>query len=313
MNRFLAAILCFAVTTPVWASVTLNADQRENLGIETEAFRVIPIAKQWPASGQVLDGSTLIAALGELRTAELTASASRAEASRAELLYQDDRNIARKALEAARIQASTDDTRVATLKGQLLATWGRGIADMPAAPRAGLSKDLLAGRVSLVRADQLYALQAGVQIKTARVAALDGKESWSAQWLGPLPQGASGPGSSSQSTAATLGGAALLRVPAALPVGQLLTVSLIGAGDVSQGPSAPAAAVIRWRGAEWIYEEIRTNVFERRAVQPGPRVEGRVLLTGSAAPKGKVVVVGARALLGAELGASVAQDSDEAE
>ena len=291
------------LTMPALAEVTLNAEQRENLGIATEAFRVIDVAPRWPASGQVLDPSTLIAALGDLRTAEITAIASRQEANRMELLYRDDQNVARKAVDAARIQANTDETRVATLKGQLLATWGSGVVSLPAAERVTLSKALLTGNVSLVRADQLYASGTGGSIKGARVAALDTREDWPAEYLGPLPQ----------TTGATLGGASLLRVPAALSVGRPLTISLISSGEATSARSVPASALIRWHGAEWIYEETSANRFARREVRSGPRSEGRAVLAVGETTKGKVVTVGARALLAAELSASDAGQSAGAE
>jgi hypothetical protein len=288
---------------PAFADVTLTPQERDNLGIVTEAFGFSEITANWPASGQVLDASSLIASLGDLRTAELTAIASRQEATRTELLYRDDKNVARKVFDAARIQAETDATRVATLKGQLLATWGSGIANLSAAARAALSKELLNGRASLVRADQLYAATAGASIKSASVSTLDTREQWSAQWLGLLPQTAG----------ATLGGASLLRVPAALAAGRPLTVMLLGGGEVTRSPSVPAPAVIRWHGAEWIYQETSANHFERLAVQSGPRSDGRAIVAGGAAPKGKVVIVGARALLAAELGASDAEGEAGAE
>jgi len=288
------ALLGSAVMSPVWAEVTLTAEQRENLGIATEPFRPTQIEPQVPAAGQVLDASTLIGTLGDLRTAEISAIASREESNRTEQLYRDDKNVARKAFDAARIQANTDETRVTTLKGQLIATWGNGVANMPAAARAALLKDLLSGRASLIRADRLYASATQASFKGASVATLDDREQWTAQYMGPLPQTAGG----------TVGGAALLRVRVSLQLGQPLTVNLISEGAGVSVMSAPASAVIRWRGAEWVYAETSANRFERLAVQAGPRAAGRAVLTGKESPKGQVVTVGARSLLGAELGAS---------
>jgi hypothetical protein len=304
-NRIKALVLLVTLISacPVGAEVTLTAEQRANLGIATEPFKAIEVSREWPAYGQVLDVSSLIGVLGDLRTAELTALASREEAARSELLYREDKNIARKALDAARIQANTDNAKVAMLKAQLLASWGSGIVSMPAAARMALNKDLLAGRASLVRADRLSASSDSQPIQQAHVATLDGQHEWSAQWLGPM----------SQSSGATLGGAFLLRVPAALPIGQPLTVSLLGMGSAVTSPSAPAAAVVRWRGAEWIYEETSANHFERLGVRTSSRAQGRALLAEGAKPRGPAVVVGARALLGAELGASDAQEESGAE
>jgi hypothetical protein len=252
-----------------------------------------------PASGQVLDASPLIASLSDLASAEIAANASRAEAVRSQGLYDAERNIARKALDAALAQQSTDQARVMTLKGQILAAWGRDIASLSSTARRQLADDLLAGHASLVRADQFRSFAPGAGVSGARVSTLDSSAEWPAQWLGALPQ----------TTSATLGGASLLRVPAALPAGQVLTVNLQSSASSTRGPSAPVSAVIRWRGGEWIYEETSTNHFERREVMPGGRAEGRVLLGDEKSVKGKVVVVGARALLAAELGAADAHDN----
>jgi hypothetical protein len=93
-------------------------------------------------------------------------------------------------------------------------------------------------------------------------------------------------------------------VPAALSVGQLLEVRLTEKRASVHGMSVPAAAVIRYRGAEWVYEEGPENHFTRSEVRAGARVQGRALLAGDIKSPPKVVTVGARSLLGAELGAS---------
>jgi hypothetical protein len=229
-----------------------------------------------------------------LQSAETAAVASRAEADRSERLYKDDTNVARKALDAARAQAMTDEARARTARAQLLGTWGRGIGTLAPAARSALIDDLLAGRASLVRADSMEPLPAALSTPAVRVASLEGHSEWGAQWLGPLPQ----------ATNATFGGAVLLRVPATLPVGQPLQVGFSDPHATRKGLGAPANAVIRWRGGEWVYEETETNHFVRRAVAPGAHIDGRALIDGDAKTAPKIVTVGARALLAAELGAS---------
>jgi hypothetical protein len=291
-----------SLAMPAVAEIALTAEQREDLGIKTEPFRQIDVTRRWPASGQVLDASPLVAALSDLHSAETAATASHEEAERSDLLYRQDQNVARKVLDAARAQAATDQAHVMTLRGQLLMAWGRGIVDLSAAARTMLIQELLAGRTSLVRADLLYPMDAKTVIRQTQVAALGQGGEWTAQWLGVLPQ----------TGGATLAGAALLRVPAALPAGQPLSVNLIEASGTLRGQSAPAAAVIRWHGAAWVYEETSPNHFERREVQAA-RIEGRVLLAGSELPKGNVVIVGARSLLAAELGAADAAEAGGAD
>jgi hypothetical protein len=60
-----------------------------------------------------------------------------------------------------------------------------------------------------------------------------------------------------------------------------------------------------------VYEEKPANNFVRRPVRRGARVEGRALLEGNVPADTRIVVVGARALLGAELSASEPDNGDE--
>ncbi|MEP7245768.1 MAG: hypothetical protein ABI885_19130 [Gammaproteobacteria bacterium] len=301
---FLAGTLAASsVSMPARSEVELEPEQRANLGIRTEAIQVTAVAQAWPASAQVLDVAPLIAIVSDLRSAETAAVASRGEAERMDRLYRDDKNVARKALDAAQTQAAMDQAKVTTTKAQLLATWGRGISSLSREARAHLVSDLLEGRASLVRAEQFYPLPRDSQISQATLSELNGKGSWPAQWLGPL----------SQPAGATLAGASLLRVAVALSPGEPLMASLVDSRKPASGPSVPASAIIRYHGAEWAYEETSANHFERRAVRSGMRSGGRALLEGDVAPNRSVVTVGARMLLAAELGASEPQDAAGAE
>jgi hypothetical protein len=301
MRPFLLFLATVSVATPVFADVELEAEQRDSLGIEAEPARAIEAPRTWPASAQVLDSTPLVTALGELRSAETAAAGSRAEADRSEQLYREETNIARKTLDAARTQAIADQARLNTARAALLGTWGRTIATMPAPQRAKLIDDLLSGHASLIRAQQLQPLPPDASIATAHVTTLNSNGEWNADWLGTLPQ----------TTNLTLAGSSLLRVPAALPVGQLLQVTLTEKRASLHGMSVPATAVVRYRGAEWVYEEGPANHFVRSEVRPGTRVQGRALLARETKTPPKVVTVGARSLLGAELGA--AEPADEAD
>jgi hypothetical protein len=302
LRRVSFVLGAIAACTTVLADIELQPEERENLGIRTEATQEVEVPRSWQAAGLVVDSAPLIAALGDLYAAESAALASGAEAERSERLYRDETNIARKALDVARAQAIADANRVKTVKAQALGTWGRAIGTMSPAARTQLVEDLLAGRASLIRAEQLLPLPADASVSTARVSSLDGREEWTAEWLGALPQ----------ATNATLGGASLLRVAAALPTGQLLQVVLLDERPSIRGIALPAAAIIRWHGLEWLYEETAPNHFARREVRDAVRVAGRSLLTGAAPRPANVVIVGARALLAAEQSAAASQDAARA-
>jgi hypothetical protein len=290
-----------------FADVQLQAEERENLGIRTEAVQMLNVARQWSAAATVLDAGALVAALADLKAAESAAETSREEFRRADQLYQNDTNVARKTRDAARTQSITDEGRVATVRSQLLSAWGPSIVAMSPSARERLASDLLGGRASLVRAEPLQPLPQEARFSRVELASLNGPARWTAAVLGPLPQ----------ASAPAFAGAILLSAPAAsaaaaLSAGQPLQASLVEAQPSVRGPSVPASAIVRWHGAEWVYQEKPANNFVRHAVRRGARVEGRAVLEGAVPNDARIVVVGARALLGVELSASAPDDSEEA-
>jgi hypothetical protein len=304
LSRLLFALVATLLSvTSCFADVTLQAEERENLGIQTETVRMLDVARRWRAAATVLDAAPLVASLADLHAAESAADASREEFRRAEQLYQNDANVARKARDAARTQSITDEGRVTTARSQLLSAWGQTIVAMNPAARERLIGDLLAGRAVLVRAEPMQPLPQDARLSRADVSSLNGPARWTATVLGPLPQ----------SSAPAFAGAILLSVPTSLAAGQPLQASLAEAQATVHGPSVPASAIVRWHGAEWVYEEKPANTFVRRAVRRGTRVEGRALLQGDVPADTKIVVVGARALLGAELSASEPQEDEESD
>jgi hypothetical protein len=122
-----------------------------------------------------------------------------------------------------------------------------------------------------------------------------------------------------QGSAPAFAGALLLSVPAtpgvpaSLIPGEPLQATLTEATPSVRGPSVPASAIVRWHGAEWVYEEKPANTFVRTPVRRGARVAGRALLEGNVSADAQIVVVGARALLAAELSASEPESAEEAD
>ena len=301
-TRLASLLMLLLVAAPsAWADVELKPEERENLGIRTEPVTAIETGRQWSASAQVLDATPLIATLGELQAAQTAAVASKAEAERSERLYRDEANVARKALDAAQAQAVTDAVRLSTARAQLLGTWGPAIAALSGNARSSLVADLLAGRICLARIDLIQSLPVALAEPQVEVRSLDRGSRLTARWLGRLPQ----------ATNTTLAGAGLLRVATPLPAGSLLEAVLSEPGATIKGTSVPASAVIRFHGREWVYEETPANHFVLREVRSGVRVGGRALLVDTLGPEAKVVTVGPRALLAADLGASSPQEAEE--
>jgi hypothetical protein len=290
-SSLILSLLVSAAVSPARADVELQTKTRENLGIQVEPVQVTDSVRVWPGVASVLDISGLVTAINEVQAAEAAAAASRGEARRTTDLYRNDKNASRKALDTALAQSIADNSRVATARGQLLGTWGSSIASMPSPARQRLIENLLAGRSSLVRAELLLPIPSTAKFAQATLTDLNGAGSWPATSLGRLPQ----------SAGATSSASVLLRVEAALPAGQLLQAALTESQSQIRGPTVPIASIIRWHGTEWVYEETEPNHFIRRAVRLGARANGRAFLDGEIAAGAKVVIVGARALLAAEL------------
>jgi hypothetical protein len=290
---FWTGLLLFVTSRAMCAGVDLDPEQRNNLGIQTERPRVTSVARTWAAAAQVLDVAPLVTLLTELHSAETAANASAAELARTEQLHRNDTNVSLKSVEAARSQAATDAGRVAAARSQLFAAWGSGIASLSKQAREALLDQLLAARVALVRAEPTTAISDTTRIGRAQLQSLDESRTWNADLLGSLPQ----------TNAPSVAGAFLFRVPANLPAGQILLARLNDSGAPARGLSVPVSAIVHWRGAEWIYEETQPNHFERREIQSGTSVAGRILIAGEPNESHAVVTIGSRALLAVEQGA----------
>jgi hypothetical protein len=292
--RVAAALsILVAVLRTACAEVELDAKQRDNLGIRTERPQVVAEPRVWPAAALVLDVAPLLGVLSDLHAAETAAAASSAELARTEQLHRGETNVALKTVEAARSQVAADGGHVVTTKSQLLANWGPAIASLSAMARQRLLDDLLSGRISLVRVEPSSPMSPADRIGRAQLQSLDDSRTWTANFVGPLPQ----------ANVPSVSGAFLFTVATSLPAGHALTARVEETGTSVRGLSVPLSAIIHWRGAEWIYEETQPNHFERRQIKSGMATAGRVVIEGGADSGRPIVTTGSRALLAAEQGA----------
>jgi hypothetical protein len=276
------------------ADVTLDARQRDILGIETVTLAGVDVSPTREAAAEVLDPTPLITLLGELRAARAAASGSRNELERSERLYKGEANVSLKAVEAARTQALTDGGRLDGLRVQLLANWGASLAGMSPAEQAGLAEELVSGHAALVRAEVQQIDAARLEAREAHLRVLGGPESWEAKVLG---EAAHAPNQG-------LGAAYLLRVAAALQPGRVLIAELRDQRHVLHGVAVPRSAIVRFAGDDWVYIEEKANRFVRRAVHPREQIDAGWLVVDELHAGERVVSVGAGLLLGAESGAA---------
>jgi hypothetical protein len=271
-----------------YGKVKLEAEQRENLAIQTVELTAAQVPYSYSTVAQVLDAAPLVAMLRDLRAAQSATESSRKELERATRLYEADANMSAKGLAAARVQALTDSGRADALRAQVLTSWGPAIAAMPDTRREQLVTDLLSARVVLVRAEVRVGGRTAIRLGKVQLIASD--ERYTAEVLGLAANG-------SQAT----GQAYLLRVVTdSLQAGQVLNAELGDARQTISGIVVPRSAIVRWQSDDWVYIETEANHFERKLIHPVLWTMEGCLVQKELAAGQHVVTTGAALLLAAE-------------
>lgn len=287
-----AAALCLiaAVGPAQAARVELSAAIQRDLGITTQRLARTQRATEIDAFAKVLDPEPLVQLDSDLATAEAAAVASNAEAVRAKALQASVGGVAAKDVEAAVAQARSDALKVTMLRGRLGLEWGPGVARMNAATRASLVRGLIAGRIALVHVDT-HNNEGQAGARSVKVDVGDG----SAQGVVLGPARAAEPRLQSSGLIVEVTGSSAI----------LLSVGLTQSAHIETktaqtGVIAPRAAIIRFRGSDWVYVRSGPTTFERRALQnPVPEADGFFVVEGLSAGD-EVVTQGASALFTAE-------------
>jgi hypothetical protein len=290
--RIAAVALCFALAAaPAFAArVQVSADIQRRLGIVTQRLAVARQSTEIDAFAKVLDPAPLAQSDSDLQTAEAAAAASAAQAARVKALHAADGSIATKDVEAAVSQARQDALKVTLLRRQIGLAWGPGIARMSDAARGRLVRALAAGSAALVHVDtHNNDGQAGA--KFVKVDIGDG----SARGVVIGPARAAEPRLQSSGLIVEVTGAQAVL----LSVG-LTQSAHIESSTPQSGVLLPRGAVVRFRGADWVYVRTGSGGFDRRLVQdPVPEADGLFVAQGFSAGD-ELVVKGAEALFAAE-------------
>jgi hypothetical protein len=153
-----------------------------------------------------------------------------------------------------------------------------------------LIDDLIAGRMTLLRAETIQTVATESDIRTARLQSLSGDRSWDAQVMGPVPQ----------STGQAVGSSYLLRVSTELQPGSLLTAELHDDKHMRRGIKVPRTALLRWLGSTWLFIENQPNNFVRQQVRIDDCLDDACLVKDGLQAGQQVVTVGATLLLATE-------------
>ena len=272
------------------AGVRLSPTVERQLAIATRTVTLTHRATEVDAFAKVLDPGPLVQLDSDLATAQAAAEASSAEAARAKALHAADGGVSAKDTESAVAQARSDALKVEILLRRVGLEWGPGVVRMTPAARGRLVRGLAAGKIALVHVDtHNNEGQAG-----ARVVKVDiGDGSATGVVLGPA-----------RAAEPRLQSSGLL-VEVTGPTAILLSVGLtqsahIETSTAQTGVLVPRAAVIRFKGSDWVYVRAGPGVYVRRLIEsPVPQQEGFFVPKGLS-PGDEVVARGAAALFTAE-------------
>jgi hypothetical protein len=274
------------------AVIIMDEATQKRLGLKVEPLAAAQMNREAKAYGRVLDPAPLGALAMELASAQTALENSQHEFERVKTLYEQGRNASTRAYQAAEAAARHNQVQVESLRLKLVSAWGNAIAqeaDLPA-----LARSLASLESALVRLDLLageFLEQAPIEARVVSVG--DEKRAAKAALLGPAPsvearmQG--------QGWLFLLKPNSLRLAPGAAVVGKLRLP-----GEPLRGVIVPSSAMVRVGEKACVYLQRDKRTFSRRQVRLAEPTEGGWFVSSGLAPKDRVVVVGAQALLSEE-------------
>ena len=283
-------------------TLTLSAAVQAQSGIRVAPVAATSHIRETVAYGTAIDLQPLInlrtryaSALADAETARAAAQASKAEYDRNKVLYQDNRNVSLKVMQAAQAVHAADQTKVALAKAnadnlkaaaqqQFGALLGRWALDANAPQfQSLLTRQQVLLRITLPL-NNTDAAPAAIEIGAGN------NRRAAATLIGPSPQ----------SDPAVQGRSFFYRTAAALSVGTRVEAFLPASGQASQGLLIPAAAIVWYGGQPWAYVQADPTHFQRRTVAQQFPVDGGYAVTQGFQPGEQIVVAGAQLLLSEE-------------
>lgn len=266
--------------TAVESSPNPASDQalRQRLGIVQAPLAAFSGSQEAAGFARGLDSGALAAIAAEIDSARATSTASQAEAARLEALYRNDVSASRRAVEAARAQASGDLARLRLARQRIGLEYGPGLAGIGDAGVQQLVSRIAVGNAALIRVDvpgvllapgTLVQIRAGDSLTSVRVLGAAATADSKLQSAGVL---------------AVLNGPAVREVLA----GRVLAVQTASGSAVS-GVLVPRDAIVRYQGQMWVFRQ-EAGKFEREALI-GPLAIGDGWLVRSGLKPGDVIVI----------------------
>jgi hypothetical protein len=242
-----------------------------------------------------------VSAVSEARALRAAAANSEAEYHRVKKLFDQDRNVSERSVQAAQAQWSADQAHVAgadqaisAAYANLRAGWGDALAKWASDPESEAFEALTQQRQALVQLVFPFDMQAQAakSALTIAPASIDAPGR-PARYVSSAPQGDS-----------TLPGATYFYVAngEGLRAGMRIAARLHLSSRAQDGVIVPAAAVVWHGGKAWAYvrEDDDPDTFVRKEVATGNEVPGGWFNAANFEPGDEVVVSGAQLLLSEE-------------
>jgi hypothetical protein len=288
------------------AAVRLPTDSQEASGIAVQTLESARADSAAEVYGVVVSIQPLLdlrarygASVSEARSLRAVAANSAADYQRFKKLFEDDRNVSERALQAAEAQWKTDQARlaaaeqaVAAIRDTIGTGWGEVLAGWATNPESSALQALAQQREVLAQITFPYELhaQAGkVGLFLAPVSVPD--QSRPARFLSAAPQ-----------TDATLPGETYFYVVGAhgLRVGMRVAGRLKLGGKKREGVMVPSTAVVWHGGKAWAYVKEKDDLFVRKEVSTAQELGNGWFDASHFQAGDEIVVSGAQLLLSEE-------------
>jgi hypothetical protein len=281
-----------AETTPALedSAVTVSTADQKKLGIVAYTLRTQTISKTIPAFVSAVDIGPLLLLEADLHSTQVAAAVSQSEYKRRFDLAKQDQSASAQSVEAARMLAAADQSKLKLLQWRLKLEWSPALAaKLDSTP--ALLEALAAGEATLVRADAPASPNGMVGEVT--IDSGDGSKTIHAE-----PVGLSGAVDPRMQTvglfALVIGEDTVVIKPGRLFSGG------ISAGESAAGVVIPRSAIIRVDDSSWVYVQNAEEVFSRRELTGATMLpEGWFISQGFSAGE-KIAVGGAVSLLAIE-------------
>jgi len=300
-----------------FAVVTVSPESQQASGLQSAPLQSARAQAAVEIYGVVVDPRALVeqrarllALAAEREAIRVAAASAQAEHQRLKRLYDDERNVAERAVLAAEAQWKGEQARVAALDQQAVAvreelrsTWGAALAGWASTPQSALLDALVQQQQMLVQLVFPYDLQGSAgrdEIAIAPVGAHGGTRI--ARFVSASPR-----------TDGSLPGATYFYLAQGrdLRVGMRVVGQMRLAGKAREGVLLPQAAVVWHGGKAWAYVKDGVAKFVRREVSTTQELPGGWFNAKGFAAGEEVVVSGAQLLLSEEFKFQIRNENED--